>query len=223
MNIYALLCKVKRIVFFGCILLALAHYRALGQDIGVEAPKQQDKVKNDSVFTDPYKLTLRIRPLSYLLVIPTAGFMGSFNIRSDYAINRHISLSAEVNWFYLQPNTFTGVISTDRFSLRLDGNYFFMNKSNMSRYAEGFHVGPYIKLVYDNTFDPFVNLDLFGTSQVSTLSLTFGPMIGFQHVTDRLVIDQSFGFGAGLGINDVGFITIVPDVRMGLSIGTVLF
>ena len=56
---------------------------------------------------------------------------------------------------------------------------------------------------------------LFRTSHI------FGPIIGYQYVSKRFVFDQSIGFGAGIGNSNAGLF-LMPDFRLGLSIGTVV-
>ena len=90
----------------------------------------------------------------------------------------------------------------------------------MDRYAEGFHFGAYYKFKYDDTFDPFIN-NQYGTSRIVRAAHLFGPIIGWQYVKNKFVFDQSIGFGAGPASSNVG-ILIVPDFRLGLSIGTVV-
>lgn len=203
------------------LLIALGMAATIGfaQDFGIvkeETVKQEDK---DSVFTDPYRLTFRIRPISYFLYPVTTGRFGSFNARIDYVFSRKVGVGVESNYFYQRP--FPGSsVRNDFFSIRLDGNYYFHKKDNMDRYAEGVHVGAYYKFKYEDRFDPFL-IDDFGVSRLFRTSHIFGPIIGFQYVSNRFVFDQSVGFGAGIGTSNAG-VFLVPDFRLGLSIGTVV-
>ncbi len=204
------------------MLLGLVFYTLASnaQDFGEEVETQpQEKTEFGETPFDPYRLTVRIRPLSYFLFPFTTGRLGSFNARVDYALTRRIAASLEGNYFYARP--FAGSqLRADKLSIRLDANYFLLNATSMDRYAEGFHIGAYYKYRYDDSFGPSVTFS-FGTSRVIQSAHICGPIIGWQYVKNKFVFDQSIGFGLGLASSNVG-IFIVPDFRLGLSIGTVV-
>ena len=204
------------LLFFSFITIALSGQT---QDFGVEKEEVIQKVDKDSIYTDPYRLTFRIRPISYLLFPVTTGRLASFNARIDYVFSRNIGLGVEANYFFRRPFP-NSQIRSDFFSIRVDANYYFHRKSNMDKYAEGFHIGPYYKFKYEDEFDPFDTRNL-GVTRLFRTSHIFGPIIGYQYVSKRFVFDQSIGFGAGIGNSNAGLF-LMPDFRLGLSIGTVV-
>ena len=95
-----------------------------------------------------------------------------------------------------------------------------MDKNNRQRYAEGFHLGVYYKFRYEDSFGS-ANVSAYGQSRLISVGHVFGPIIGFQRVNNRFIIDQHLGFGLGLASANVGLL-LLPDIRLGLSIGTVV-
>jgi hypothetical protein len=209
--------RFKDLIVLGLVFCTLASN---AQDFGEEGETQPlEKAEFGDTPLDPYRLTFRIRPLSYFLFPVTTGRLGSFNARVDYAFTRRIAVGLEGNYFYVRP--FAGSqLRAEVFSIRLDANYFLFKPINMDRYAEGFHAGAYYKYRYDDSFGPSVTA-AYGTSRVIQSGHVFGPIIGWQYVKNKFVFDQSIGFGLGLASSNVG-ILIVPDFRLGLSIGTVV-
>ncbi|MEZ4721695.1 MAG: hypothetical protein R2813_07470 [Flavobacteriales bacterium] len=195
---------------------------AIAQDFGTVGEEKAEGVeKTTSDFLDPYRLTLRIRPLSYLLYPMTSGNMGSFNGRVDYAISRNFALGVELNYYYnyVWPNAGLD-FSWELTSIRIDANYFIFKESNEEKYAEGFHLGPYLKFKMENRAGVGV-LNTIGVSRLVGNALIGGGLLGYQVVKNRFVFDPHIGLGGGIGSYNIGG-TIHGDFRLGLSIGMVV-
>ena len=84
------------ILLFTCTTLC-----SYAQDFGVEEDKKEEVVVEEefSEFFDPYKLTFRVRPLSFFLFPLTQGRLGSFNGRLDYAVSRDVTFAFEDELF----------------------------------------------------------------------------------------------------------------------------
>ncbi len=63
---------------------------------------------------------------------------------------------------------------------------------------------------------------MYGQAELTWLYLIAGPLVGYQWVFNKVVIDQVFGVGAGPYVNDVG-VGINLDARIGLYFGLVAF
>jgi hypothetical protein len=195
----------------------------VAQDLGEERITKPQSEIDEEQYTDPDKMSVKVRPLSYLLVIPTAGAIGSFNGRLDYAFSRQFSVGLEGNMFYQTPSPFLATVNRSlMLSARLDFNYFFLKNAPESSYAEGLHFGPFIKAKYENTFNPVAYTPVYGQAELIWLYLIAGPLVGYQWVFNKVVIDQVFGVGAGPYVNDVG-VGINLDARIGLYFGLVAF
>lgn len=206
---------VKKWILLSTLFLSLAS--AQSQDIGSE--EHDSGIQTEFILQDPYRLTLKLRPLSYFLLPMTGGRMGSFNARVDYAFHRRFTLGLEANYFYARP--WQGFVTvSDLFSIRLDPTFYLFKESNPYRYAEGFHIGGYYKYKYDDTYDPTL-IQTFGQSRVISNSHILGAMLGFQIVKGKYLVDQSMGVGLGLCTGSAGTY-LIPDFRLGLSFGTVL-
>ena len=83
----------------------------VAQDLGEERITKPQPEIDEEQYTDPYKMSVKVRPLSYLLVIPTAGAIGSFNGRLDYAFSRQFSVVLEGNMFYQTPSPFLATVN----------------------------------------------------------------------------------------------------------------
>ena len=143
--------RFKDLIVLGLVFCTLASN---AQDFGEEGETQPlEKAEFGDTPLDPYRLTFRIRPLSYFLFPVTTGRLGSFNARVDYAFTRRIAVGLEGNYFYVRP--FAGSqLRAEVFSIRLDANYFLFKPINIDRYAEGFHAGAYYKYRYDDSLVP---------------------------------------------------------------------
>jgi hypothetical protein len=209
--------KLAAIASIFCLTFFLPAFHSQAQDISVEDTSKPIEEEEEFVLTDPYKLTFKIRPLSYLLLPLSAGRIGAFNGRLDYAFTRFISAGLEGEYFYIRPIG-TSQLRSNAFMIRAEASYYVLKESNPDRYGEGLHIGPYYKFVHTDAYDPTFPNGI--TTQVYNTHI-LGGQIGYQWVKGKNVLDQTIGFGLGLSNGNIG-LRPAFDFRLGLSFGTVI-
>lgn len=208
--------KVASITGLLCLVFMGLQLCVQAQDITVENATQTEE-EDEFILTDPYRIVFKIRPLSYLLLPLSAGRIGAFNGRLDYALSRFVAVGLETEYFYWRPIG-ASQLRSDAIRIRAEASYFILNTDNPDRYAEGLHFGPYYKFVYSEAYDPtFAN----GITNQITNTHILGGQLGYQWVKAKNVLDQSIGLGVGIINGNIGIAPTI-DFRLGLSFGTVI-
>ena len=107
-------------------------------------------------------------------------------------------------------------------TLRTDLKFFVVNPKNLTRYGDGFHLGPYFKYRFED-IRRYDEMRYFGYQNERASAFFLGGLIGFQNVSKHAIINPHFGVGLGVRTSPFFGTEMRPDLRMGCSIGLVAF
>lgn len=222
------------------VFFLLATLPLYGQDFGSAS---DEPIESTEQVGPEYHLMVKTRPLSYLLIPLSGGVIGSYNGEVDFVFRNNMSGAVGLNYMTFDAGSvFNDADSADFFasmgSIRLDYKIF-LNEMAPGKYANGFFVGPYMKL--KRSFIDFEATSAGSTDDYELVSnaIIVGGLLGFQAVAGRFVFNQTFGLGGGGSIVSIkgtstssngatvpGAATgggLALDMRLGMSIGFVIF